>query len=74
MYNIEKEFELLEKKIKEDENSYRNAISFSEKNNVPYILLTEEEIREFNENCQKYGIDLNIITLDENNQNCLEYY
>ena len=74
MYNIEKEFDLLEKKIKENENSYKNAINFTQENNVPYILLTEEEIIEFNENCQKCGIDLKVVTLDENNQNCLEYY
>ena len=74
MYNIEKEFDLLEKKIKENENSYKNAINFTQENNVPYILLTEEEIMEFNENCQNSGIDLKVVTLDENNQNCLEYY
>ena len=74
MYNIEKEFDLLEKKIKENEKSYKNAINFTQENNVPYILLTEEEIIEFNENCQNSGIDLKVVTLDENNQNCLECY
>ena len=74
MYNIEKEFDLLEKKIIENEKSYKNAINFSQENNVPYILLTEDEIIEFNENCQKSGIDLKVVTLDENNQNCLECY
>ena len=74
MYNIEKEFDLLEKKITENEKSYKNAINFTQENNVPYILLTEEEIIEFNENCQNSGIDLKVVTLDENNQNCLEYY
>jgi len=38
------------------------------------MVLTEEEIIEFNENCLKSGIDLKVVTLDENNQNCLEYY
>ena len=74
MYNIEKEFGLLENKIKENENSCKNAINFTQQNNVPYILLTEEEIIEFNESCQKSGIDLKVVTLDENNQSCLECY
>ena len=62
--NIEKFYKFTLKTEKEDEK-YENFNITAENFKFPYIYLTEEEIIEFNEECEKSGLDLRVSPLSD---------
>ena len=65
MFDMNTEFEKLDKKARNDREKYLNAEVTVENYNFPHIYLTEEEIEEFNKECEKCGIDLMVVSLTE---------
>ena len=63
MFSPDKEFEKLSHQVKMEEEKYLNAQVTIENYKFPHIYLTEEEIEEFNKDCEKYGYDIKAVPL-----------
>ena len=59
----DKEFEKLNEQVKMEEEKFLNAEVTIENYKFPHIYLTDEEIEEFNKDCEKYGYDIQAIPL-----------
>ena len=59
----EKEFEKLNEQVKMEEEKFLNAEVTIKNYTFPHIYLTDEEIEEFNKDCEKYGYDIQAIPL-----------
>ena len=65
MIDVDSEFDKLDKKAHKDEEKYLNAQVTVESYNFPHIYLTLDEIDEFNKECDRCGIDLKVVSLEE---------
>ena len=65
MIDVDSEFDKLDKKAHKDEEKYLNAQVTVESYNFPHIYLTLDEIEEFNKECDRCGIDLKVVSLEE---------
>lgn len=63
MFNADNEFEKLKEQVKMEEEKFLNAEVTIENYKFPHIYLTEEEIEEFNKDCEKYGFDIKAVPL-----------
>ena len=63
MFNADNEFEKLNQQVKMEEEKYLNAEVTVENYKFPHIYLTEDEIEEFNKDCEKYGFDIKAVPL-----------
>ena len=59
------EFEKLNQQVHMEEERYLNAEVTIENYKFPHIYLTEEEIEQFNKDCEKYGYDIKAVPLVE---------
>lgn len=65
MYNNADQFRFYEEKVKKEEQELESFPSKPEDYNMPMIYLTEDEIKEFNEICQKENLDLKVCPLSQ---------
>lgn len=65
MSYADNEFEKLNQQVKMEEERYLNAEVTIENYKFPHIYLTEEEIEQFNKDCEKYGYDIKAVPLVE---------
>ena len=63
MFNADDEFEKLNQQVKMEEEKYLNAEVTIENYKFPHIYLTEEEIEQFNKECDHYGFDIKVVPL-----------
>ena len=63
MFNADNEFEKLNHQVHLDEEKYLNAEVTIENYNFPHIYLTDEEIEQFNKDCEQYGYDIKAVPL-----------
>ena len=63
MINVDNEFEKLNQQVHIDEEKYLNAEVTIENYNFPHIYLTDEEIEQFNKDCEQYGYDIKAVPL-----------
>lgn len=63
MFNADNEFEKLNQQVKMEEEKYLNAEVTIDNYKFPHIYLTEEEIEQFNKECDHYGIDIKVVPL-----------
>ena len=63
MFNADNEFEKLNQKVKIEEEKYLNSEVTIDNYKFPHIYLTEEEIEQFNKECEQYGIDIKVVPL-----------
>jgi len=63
MFNADNEFEKLNLQVHLDEEKYLNAEVTIENYNFPHIYLTDEEIEQFNKDCEQYGYDIKAVPL-----------
>ena len=63
MFNADNEFEKLSQQVKMEEEKYLNAEVTIENYKFPHIYLTEDEIEQFNKECDQYGFDIKVVPL-----------
>ena len=63
MINEDNGFEKLSKQVKMEEEKYLNAEVTIENYKFPHIYLTDEEIKQFNKDCEQYDIDIKVVPL-----------
>ena len=56
---------IIQKKVEEEDEKYKNFRINGENYNFPHIYLTDEEINDFNEECKRCGIDLKVVPLSD---------
>lgn len=65
MYNNADQFRFYDEKVKKEEKELESFPSKPEDYNMPMIYLTEDEIKEFNEICEKENLDLKVCPLSQ---------
>ena len=65
MYNNADQFRFYDEKVKKEEQELESFPSKPEDYNMPMIYLTEDEIKEFNEICEKENLDLKVCPLSQ---------
>ena len=65
MYNIDEEFAKYQEKVEKENKKYEKCEISADNFTFPHIFLTDEEIIEFNAECKRSKIDLQVIPLSE---------
>ncbi len=65
MYNIDEEFAKYQEKVEKENKKYEKCEISADNFTFPHIFLTDEEINEFNAECKRSKIDLQVIPLSE---------
>ena len=65
MYNIDEEFAKYKEKVEKENKKYEKCEISADNFTFPHIFLTDEEIIEFNAECKRSKIDLQVIPLSE---------